>query len=290
MRSDDDTTPGRETIATGTMTGPATGDPATRPGGLLSATALRLDDAHAETFVDNVVEETPVALLCNGLPFAVMMATPVDLEDFALGFALTEGIVEHAGEFRLVDRVDSAQGIALHSAIPQQRFEALEGRGRAFAGRSGCGLCGTESLAAAIRPVRRLADDSQVSVTAIEDGLQRLAQAQSLNRASGGVHAAGYVHASGILVREDVGRHNALDKLVGALACRDLGMGFLVITSRASYEIVHKAASAGIAVVVAMSAPTSLAIRLAEEAGVTLVAFARGRTMTVYTRADRIER
>ena len=145
-----------------------------------------------------------------------------------------------------------------------------------------------DSLEAAIRPVRRLGANSRVSAAAVSEGLRLLAGAQQLNRFSGGVHAAGFVHEGGILVREDVGRHNALDKLVGALATNPVGGGFLVITSRASYEIVHKAAAAGIDIVVAISAPTDLAIRLAEEAGITLVAFARGQTMTVYTHTDRL--
>jgi formate dehydrogenase accessory protein FdhD len=182
----------------------------------------------------------------------------------------------------------TADGISLQAAIPQKRFDALDEHRRNLAGRSGCGLCGVESLAAAIRPVRRVHDETSLSLAAVRDGLRLLAAAQPLNRFSGGVHAAGYVHAQGILVREDVGRHNALDKLVGALAVAALGGGFLVITSRASYEIVHKAAAAGIAIVVAISAPTALAVALAEEAGVTLIAFARGESMTVYSHADRL--
>jgi formate dehydrogenase accessory protein FdhD len=259
-----------------------------QPSGLKPVAGLRLEGGLRRTFADQVVEETPVALLYNGRPHAVMMATPSDLEDFALGFALTEGVVERAEEFKLVDCLRTDRGISLQAAIPQHRFDALDGRSRNLTGRSGCGLCGVESLDAAIRPVRRVDDDSQVSIAAISDGLRRLADAQPLNRISGGVHAAGFVHAKGILVREDVGRHNALDKLVGALASTHLGSGFLVITSRASYEIVHKAATAGIAVVVAISAPTDLAIRLADEAGMTLAAFARGTTMTVYTHAERV--
>ena len=259
------------------------------PIGLKSVGARRVDAGQTSSFDDQVVEETPVALLYNGHPHAVMMATPCDLEDFALGFALTEGIVANAGEFRLVDCVRTAHGVSLQAAIPQHRFDALAGRSRTLAGRSGCGMCGVETLEAAIRPVRKLDDDTCISAATIGEGLRLIEQAQPLNRISGGVHAAGFVHAHGILVREDVGRHNALDKLVGVLASASMGEGFLVITSRASYEIVHKAAAAGIAVVVAMSAPTDLAIRIAEEAGITLVAFARGQTMTVYTRADRVE-
>lgn len=256
--------------------------------GLKHVVGLRLDGQSRQSFGDQVVEETPVALLYNGRSHAVMMATPSDLEDFALGFALTEGVVGRADEFRLVDCVRSVHGISLQATIPQLRFDALEQRTRALAGRSGCGLCGVESLEAAIRPVRKLDDNTQMSVATISEGVRGLTSAQPLNRSSGGVHAAGFVHDGGIVVREDVGRHNALDKLVGALASVAVGKGFLVMSSRASYEIVHKAAAAGIAIVVAISAPTDLAIRLAEEAGITLVAFARGRTMTVYSHPERL--
>ncbi|MBS0431638.1 MAG: formate dehydrogenase accessory sulfurtransferase FdhD, partial [Proteobacteria bacterium] len=235
--------------------------------------------------------------LYNGVPHAVMMATPCDLEDFALGFALGEGIVESASEFELVDCVRNSDGISLHALIPHARFEALETRKRNLAGRSGCGLCGVESLQQAVRPVARVQSDLRIESARIARGLRELARHQPLNERSGGVHAAGYAWSDGILVREDVGRHNALDKLVGALA-RDTDAaasaawrartGFLAITSRASYEIVHKAASAGIAVIAAISALTSLAIELADRAGVTLIAFARADAMNVYAHASRL--
>lgn len=256
---------------------------------------LRAQRIHGVTRIeheDAVVVETPIALLYNGLSFAVMMATPSDLEDFALGFALSEGIVARADEFRLVDTVRSDAGIALHGAIPQARYDALEGRRRNLEGRSGCGLCGVESLREAVRPVPVVTGGTIVSTTMIRTALAGLANQQPLNALSGGVHAAGFVHPGGLFVREDVGRHNALDKLIGALArhpdIADRSGGFLVITSRASFEIVHKAATAGIATVVAISAPTDLAIRIAEQAGITLAAFARGDTFNVYTHPGRI--
>lgn len=241
---------------------------------------------------DRVIVEAPVALLYNGTSFAVMMATPDALEDFALGFALSEGIVAAPAEFALVDVVRHDEGIALHAAIPQSRFDALEERRRGMEGRSGCGLCGVESLQSALRPVPRVEAAAIVSTAAIREALDALADRQPLNALSGGVHAAGFAHAHGLLVREDVGRHNALDKTIGAMARHEPRIasadGFLVITSRASYEIVHKAASAGIGVVVAISAPTDLAIRTAQDAGITLVAFARGESLNVYTHAQRI--
>jgi FdhD protein len=265
--------------------------------GLRGASALRIGHDGRGAFNDSVIEETPVAMLYNGIAYAVMMATPCDLEDFALGFALTEGVVEQAQEFELVDCLRSAHGISLQALIPQARLDALEQRKRNLAGRSGCGLCGVESLQEAVRPLRHVETGTCIATPMINRGLQQLTGWQPLNAASGGAHAAGFVYADGILVREDVGRHNALDKLIGALARGTddrastswrAGEGLLAITSRASYEIVHKAASAGIAVIAAISAPTSLAIELAEQAGVTLIGFARDSGMNVYTHAQRL--
>ncbi|HTA65550.1 MAG TPA: formate dehydrogenase accessory sulfurtransferase FdhD [Xanthomonadaceae bacterium] len=266
--------------------------------GLKPAPSLRIEGSRREDFDDVVIEEVAIALLYNGRSYAVMMATPTDLPDFALGFALTEGIVASPDEFKLVDCVRGEHGIALHAAIPQARFDALDSRERNLAGRSGCGLCGTESLEAAIRPVRKVVSDARLSSSAIAEALRQLPARQELNRRCGGAHAAGYVHAGDIIVREDVGRHNALDKLAGALARSAFATssgatsahpeGFLVITSRASYEIVHKSAAIGIAIIAAMSAPTDLAIRIAHEAGITLIAFARGEAMTVYTNPQRL--
>ncbi len=190
--------------------------------GLRNVEALRYDGETRRVREDRVIEETPIALLYNGFSFAVMMATPTDMEDFALGFALCEGVVESANEFRLVDIVHHAQGIALHAAIPQARFDALETRQRSLEGRSGCGLCGISSLDAALRPPRRVGDGPKIAATEIHSSLARLAHMQTLNRLSGGAHAAGFFTsdhfaADSLLVREDVGRHNAVDKLVGAM-------------------------------------------------------------------------
>lgn len=260
--------------------------------GLRMHAALHVADGAATPRDEAVIEETPVALLYNGLPFAVMMATPTDLEDFALGFALGEGIVEAADEFALVDVVRGERGVALHAAIPQRRFDALEGRGRNLEGRSGCGLCGVESLDAAVRPLPRLDAGPRLDAARIHAGLAALARRQPLNAQCGGAHAAGFIGDDAILVREDVGRHNAVDKVVGALhRARPRvppGDGFLAVTSRASYEIVAKAARAGIAVVAALSAPTDLAIRQADAARLTLIAFARDGRMNVYSGRERI--
>jgi formate dehydrogenase accessory protein FdhD len=265
--------------------------------GLCAVETLRFDGDRRTAREDWVIEETPIALLYNGLSFAVMMATPTDVEDFALGFALCEGIVERVDELRLVDVVRHAQGIALHAAIPQSRYDALLSRQRTLEGRSGCGMCGISSLDAALRPARRVDTALRLSANDIHRGLARLTQAQPLNARSGGAHAAAFIADDTVLIREDVGRHNAVDKVVGALVhtvttqsvdTPAVGSGFLAVTSRASYEIVHKAANAGIAVIAAMSAPTALAIAHAEDAGVTLIAFARDGRMNVYSAAERI--
>ena len=257
---------------------------------LATVQALRVQADARDLRDDSVVVETPVALLYNGLSFAVMMATPCDLEDFALGFALSEGVVASAGEFRLVDVVRGEAGIELHAAIPQSRYDALLPRRRTLEGRSGCGLCGVEALQDAQRVVPRVEAPREASMAQVRSALEALAAQQPLNARSGGVHAAGFMHAAGLLVREDVGRHNALDKLIGAMVRAGIApiQGFLVMTSRASYEIVHKAATAGIGIVVAISAPTDLAIRTAETAGITLAAFARGDALNLYAHPHRL--
>jgi formate dehydrogenase accessory protein FdhD len=249
----------------------------------VAAQRLRADGSAA--LIDEVAEETPVALLYNGVPHAVMMATPADLHELALGFSLTEGIVASPAECELVELRQGDAGVEAHLLIPPARFEAMAGRGRNLAGRAGCGLCGTQALAAAIRPLAPVATAPFPGFAAIRAGLAALAARQPMNARCGGLHAAGFVHPDGILVREDIGRHNALDKVVGAMALAgiDPAAGFLAITSRASHEVVHKAGSVGIGTVVAISAPTARAIDLARGAGMHLVAFARDRAMTLYS-------
>lgn len=260
--------------------------------GLRTVHALRIEPGRTLEHDDAVIEESPIALLYNGLPFAVMMATPVDLEDFALGFALCEGIVATASEFALVDVVRDEAGVALHAAIPQARFDRLEDRRRTLEGRSGCGLCGVAELREAVRPPPRVGIGGKITPGQIHAALETVSRHQPMNARSGGVHAAGFVHGDDAWVREDVGRHNAVDKLVGALhratPAVDATAGMLVVTSRASYEIVRKAAFAGLPVVVAISAPTAQAIAQAEAAGITLVAFARDGRMTIYAGRERI--
>ena len=275
------------------MAAPPRTETKARDRGFREIEVWRVDNAGRAQARDKVIAETPVALVYNGVPFAVMMATPCDLEDFALGFALSEGIAASAAEFELVDVLETERGISLQGLIPRERFDALQRRKRSLSGRSGCGLCGIESLEEAVRPAPRVASGLPVDRAAIATGLRRLAQAQPLNAATGGAHAATFnPRGRAAIVREDVGRHNALDKLIGALARvpdpPPVEGGFLAITSRASWEMVHKAAHAGIAVIAAISAPTSLAIEAADAAGITLIAFARDESMNIYSRAARI--
>ncbi len=255
---------------------------------LHSQRALRLQVAGERTvdsrFVDeSIAEETAVALLFNGVPHVVMMCSPIDLDDFAIGFALSEGIVERADEVEIIEMISREEGIAVHLAIPGPRFEALAQRQRQLVGRSGCGLCGAETLAEAMRPVRRLQDPPTVAPLRLSRALQQLTRAQPLNARCGGLHAAAALLDDGLLVREDVGRHNALDKVLGALTRSGKRCDAVLVTSRASYELVHKAAQCGIGTLVAVSAPTALAVRLAEQAGLCLYGFAREGRLTRYS-------
>ena len=241
---------------------------------------------------DHIAEEVPIAFVYNGQPFAVMMATPADLEDFALGFALSEGIVADVADVGIEGIEHLLEGVEIRLTIPQACADALDQRRRSLSGRSGCGICGSELLEAALRQPAPVRADIRVGVAALRRALHELQQAQALNACTGATHAAGWAASDGSLrlLREDVGRHNALDKLIGAMrrAGEDVGDGFLVVTSRASYEMAMKAASAGIALMAAVSAPTALAISLAERTNLTLVGFARADGHAVYTHPQRL--
>ena len=258
--------------------------------------ARRLTAAGAETIDEVVVEEVAVALVYNGISHAVMMASPRDLEDFARGFSLTEGLVARASEIYDIEVEEVGRGIEVKLEIAAHRMAALQERRRTLAGRTGCGLCGVDSIDAAMRPVNVSAGLAPVSRAAISRAMAALPAQQALNRESGAVHAAGWADKDGNLlaVREDVGRHNALDKLAGAIAKAGLAGpggpsgGFVVVTSRCSYEMVQKAAAIGAAAIAAVSAPTSLAIETAEQAGMPLVAFVRENRLTAYAVAERI--
>jgi FdhD protein len=239
-----------------------------------------------------VAEEVPVALIFNGISHAVMMATPADLEDFAIGFSLSEDIIRERGELYGIEVEESELGIELRIDIAAECFSRLKERRRTLTGRTGCGLCGTESLAQFARHPAQVSGAGRIDASALHRAVTELRQRQPVHEATGATHAAGWARADGSIqyVREDVGRHNALDKLIGALAQNHAktGDGFVVLTSRASYEMVLKSAMVGIPIVVAVSAPTHLAIELAQEAGITLAGFAREGRHTVYSHPQRM--
>lgn len=239
-------------------------------------------------------EETAVALVYNGATQAVMMASPQDLEDFAVGFSLTEGIIAAADEIEDLEIVPHGTGIEARIWLGRDRAEALGRRRRAMAGPVGCGLCGIESLDEALRPIAPLPDGTVALAPADVDGaVIALAEAQPLRTQTRATHAAGFwVPGTGLmLVREDVGRHNALDKLIGALARGRFegSSGAIVVTSRVSVELVQKTAAADCPVLIAVSAPTSHAVRLAEDANLTLVANARGDGFDIFAHPGRID-
>jgi FdhD protein len=256
----------------------------------VTRTAWRGDAATAGP--RTIPEETPVALTYNRTTHAVMLATPADLEDFAVGFSLTEGIVQRAGEIEEIEIVPVDEGIELRLWLPAERIDALTVRQRRLAGPSGCGLCGLQSLADAIRQPPRVTADPRFAPVNVIAAMAAMPVGQRLNHQTRAVHAAAFWHpARGMVaLREDVGRHNALDKLAGALARAQVaaGDGLLLLSSRISVELVQKAAMLGAPVVVAVSAPTALAVRLAEAAGITLIGIARGDEFEVFTHGARI--
>lgn len=278
-------------------TAPASEAPDAAPAaqaGSARRTVLRTRDGRTRRHADDVAEEVPVAFVVNDAPFAVMMATPADLEDFAAGFLLSEGIVDEAGEAVLESIERLLEGIELRLRIPDARNAALERRRRSLSGRSGCGLCGSELLEAALRRPEPVGEGHAISTAALHRALRELRAGQALADRTGATHAAGWAAAGDgavRLVREDVGRHNALDKLIGAMlrAGEDPLSGFAVVTSRASYEMAMKAAGAGIPLLAAVSAPTALAISLAEACNLTLVGFAREDGHAVYTHPRRLQ-
>jgi FdhD protein len=241
---------------------------------------------------DYIAEEVPVSLIYNGTPHVVMLATPTNLEEFALGFSITEGIIKNPQELLSTRIHNRANGIEVYLQIPEERFECLADKGRNLAGRTGCGLCGASTLQQAIRQPNIVKGDLTLSASELFSALADIKQRQTLNQLTGSVHAAAWVvPGQGVLdIREDVGRHNALDKLIGLLlrSGKNLAAGFVIVTSRASYELVQKAACVGITMLAAISAPTGLAIRLAEEAGLTLIGFARDDQHVVYTHPHRL--
>ncbi len=236
--------------------------------------------------------EVPIAFEYNGISHAVMLATPSDLADFALGFTLSEGIAAR-DEFYGAEPHAGERGITLAIDIAAAAFMRLKSRRRTLVGRTGCGICGTESLEQVLRPLPDLsARGIRLSGTALARAHAQLNAHQPLQRATGAAHGAVWCAVDGSiqLAREDVGRHNALDKLIGALAAAgvDTAAGFAMVTSRASVEMVQKSATAGIAVLAAVSAPTALGVQVAVQCGQTLIGFARGDEFSVYSHPERV--
>ena len=240
-----------------------------------------------------VPEETPIALSYAGTTHAVMMASPADFEDFALGFSLTEGIIASPEEIESIEGQDVEAGIDIPIRLKDRANTRFEARRRRLAGPVGCGLCGIESIEEAMRSVDAV-DASRLTLTAdeITGAVKALSKQQPLHAETGAVHAAGfYMPGKGVVAaREDVGRHNALDKLAGALAKAGIegNVGAVVVTSRVSVEMVQKTAAIGAPFIIAVSAPTALAIRTAEAAGMTLVALVRGDEFDIFTRPERV--
>jgi len=240
----------------------------------------------------SVPTEVPVAFVYDGSTYAVMMASPSDLQDFALGFSLSEGIVRSAEEITNLDVIEQERGIELRMWLRPDRGRNLAERRRRMAGPTGCGLCGVESLDVAVPTCPLVTAALTVTPGNIADALAALPEAQILNQQTRAVHGAGFwTRAQGLVaLAEDVGRHNALDKLIGRLR-RDqvqVSEGFVVLTSRVSVEMVQKAAVAGAPLIIALSAPTALALETADQAGITLVAIARADGFEVFTHFHRI--
>ncbi len=258
----------------------------------IGAKALRLRDGTTSPEHVEIAAEVPVALVYNSISHVVMMATPGDLADFALGFSLSDRIIEQPGELQALEIIGDARGYQVSMRIPPARSFALRGRRRNQAGLTGCGLCGVETLDQVHLALPPIVAGPPVDVAAIHRALAALPALQPLNRATGAIHAAAWSNLAGdiVIVREDVGRHNALDKLIGAMTRLkiDPADGFAVITSRCSFEMAQKAVAARIRVLVAISAPTTLALAVAERSGLTLVALARTDSVTVYANPERL--
>jgi FdhD protein len=255
-------------------------------------TCFRVRDSAVIARDAAIAAEVPVALAYNGVSHVVMMATPSDLADFALGFSVSEGILADAKELLGLEIEEGETGIRVSMTIAPERFAGLKERRRNMTGRTGCGLCGVDDLTQVARPLPRVGTGVKVGVGAIHRALSALPARQPANMETGAVHAAAWAGPTGdiAIVREDVGRHNALDKLIGAMERGQIDpeAGFAVITSRCSFEMVQKAATIRIPILVAISAPTTMALRIAEQTGITLVALARSDSLTVYANPGRI--
>lgn len=253
--------------------------------------AYRYQDGRWRDSSFDLAAEVPIALVYNGISHAVMMATPRDLEDFALGFSLTEGIIQAAAEILDVEIAPVCNGIEVRMTLTQRRLAGLKDHRRSMTGRTGCGLCGTESLNAAIRPQTPIVSDAIVQPAQLFQGLAALDNAQDLRKATRAAHAAGWMTSQGLeLSREDVGRHNALDKVIGAGLKAGLvpAQGFMLVSSRCSVEMVQKTVAIGVPILAAVASPTQLAVELADQWGLTLVTSLRPDSFNVLTHAGRV--
>ena len=240
--------------------------------------------------LENFAKEVPVALVYNEISHTVMMCSPCDLEDFALGFSLTEGIIDQPSDIYGIDVVEVCNGIEVQIELSSRQFTRLKDLRRTLTGRTGCGICGTEQLGQIFKTLPKLDRTLQFDLNQLDDCLAQLQSAQQLGKETGSTHAAGFFSPEGKLlaIREDVGRHVALDKLLGWHAKENHPQGFVLVTSRASYEMVQKVISAGIEMLIPISAGTDLAIQMAEQHDLTLIGFAREGRATVYSGKERL--
>ncbi|ELY5938631.1 formate dehydrogenase accessory sulfurtransferase FdhD [Cronobacter malonaticus] len=239
---------------------------------------------------DWLAEEVPVALVYNGISHVVMMASPKDLEIFALGFSLSEGIVESSHEIYGMDIIHGCNGIEIQVELSSRRFMGLKARRRNLAGRTGCGVCGVEQLNDIVRPLALLPFTQTFSLDNLDGALRKLASVQPVGELTGCTHAAAWLTPQGDIAggHEDVGRHVALDKLLGRRAREAWQQGAVLVSSRASYEMVQKAATCGVEILFAVSAATTLAVEVAERCNLTLVGFSRPGRATIYTHPQRL--
>ncbi|EKM0364498.1 formate dehydrogenase accessory sulfurtransferase FdhD [Cronobacter turicensis] len=239
---------------------------------------------------DWLAEEVPVALVYNGISHVVMMASPKDLEIFALGFSLSEGIVESSHEIYGMDIIHGCNGIEIQVELSSRRFMGLKERRRNLAGRTGCGVCGVEQLNDIVRPLAPLPFTQTFALANLDGALRQLASVQPVGELTGCTHAAAWLTPQGDIAggHEDVGRHVALDKLLGRRAREAWQQGAVLVSSRASYEMVQKAATCGVEILFAVSAATTLAVEVAERCNLTLVGFSRPGRATIYTHPQRL--
>jgi FdhD protein len=253
---------------------------------------LRVNSQAGLSAQEWVAVEKPVAIEFNGISHAVMLASPANFHEFALGFALTEGIIASADEMYECEVEHQAEGVVVKTTISSKRFAALKDRRRNLTGRTGCGLCGVETIDQAVRHPSVVTHHFELAQGLLVSGMKKMHDMQPMHHQSGATHAAAWMDLKGEIkvVREDVGRHNALDKLMGhlALEAQDFSQGVVLITSRASFEMVQKCAAMGVGLMAAISAPTSLAVSLAQETGVTLIGYMRQEKFVIYANPQRV--